>query len=631
MNYLENSRELIIFKVEFPQSKFWIDAGSVLNGRGWAITGSAISDISIYIGETFFCYATFGLPRPDIAVAFPEYHADHAGFTFSIPINRWMIPDVGGDLFVKLRTVTGAEAIRVIPNARQHPKDDPQDPSHERSNVDPELWPIRVAIDSARIDSGGLLRLNGWVVSLSPVTHIRVFLDDVPLNELQTNISRTDIAVQYSNYPNAATSGFILIQDMKSFLGNRSIVRLQVESEGNIRRQVIVPLQVQQTLYRELLEDGTLHMGCDDHFLSQDGTVTVSGWAFLGEKIPTVSISLDGELLGTAETGLSRPEIGNRFPKLSSAHHSGFRLLHKLDSKISGEHTLTMSVVGEDGRERRMDFSVTARSNSQTDHTIGDILAASTHPIILHLDSPELIGNRASAPLRGMLNLSGWAIAQEGVDRVEVWLDEQKLGNAYLGVRREDIGMAYPDYDGALLSGFAMVVPHHAVRAEDHNVRIIVYAKSGRSTDCSFQLLPKPSDTSGMRNLRNFVTQVETDQRLAILAATGERPSHVVLVYGKGEDEDGMRALHATLDSLRQQTYPEWQAIVWLANSGLPAPILDADLAQHVQLHTSLELPTWTPAQFGSHVLLSSLVAGDRLSADALLELACRKRARVWG
>jgi ADP-heptose:LPS heptosyltransferase/GT2 family glycosyltransferase len=335
-----------------------------------------------------------------------------------------------------------------------------------------------------------------------------------------------------------------------------------------------------------------------------------------------VSISLDGKLLGTAKTGLSRPDVGHRFPQRSAAYRSGFRFFDKLNSAIEGEHRLTIGVIGEDGQTRRMDLMVTARSASQAEHTIDDILAASTHPIMLHLDSPELIGNRATTPLRGMLTLSGWAIAQGGVDRVEVWLDEHKLGNAYLGVRREDIGMAYPDYDGALLSGFAMVVPHRAVPVGDHNVRVIVHAKSGRSSDCSFQLLSKPPDSAAGGNLRIFIPQVETDQRLAILAATGERPSHVVLVYARGEDRDGVQALAATLESLRQQTYPAWRAIVWLTDANLPTPTLDAELAQHVQFHTALELPAWEFAQFGSQVLLSSLVAGDRLSADALLELA---------
>ena len=150
-----------------------------------------------------------------------------------------------------------------------------------------------------------------------------------------------------------------------------------------------------------------------------------------------------------------------------------------------------------------MDLLVMARSAGQAEHDIGDVLGTSTHPIVLHLDSPELIGNQASTPSRGILTVSGWAIAQGGIDRVEVWLGEQKLGNAYLGVRREDIGMAYPEYDGALLSGFAMVVPHRAVPAGDHNVRVIVHAKSGRSTDCSFQLLSKPPDTADVGNLRD--------------------------------------------------------------------------------------------------------------------------------
>ena len=43
-----------------------------------------------------------------------------------------------------------------------------------------------------------------------------------------------------------------------------------------------------------------------------------------------------------------------------------------------------------------MDLLVTAQSASQAEHNIEDVLAASTHPIMLHLDSPELIGNRAT-------------------------------------------------------------------------------------------------------------------------------------------------------------------------------------------------------------------------------------------
>ena len=215
IKYIE---ELIILNVELPQSGFWIESGSILNGFGWAVTTSEISNISVYLEEKFLCYATCGIPRPDIADAFPEYHADHAGFTFSVQINRRMVPDRGGDLLIKLRTVTGAEAVRLVPNARKQ-LNGPQGASHERPKADPDLWPIRVAIDSARIDSGGLLRLNGWVVSLSPVTQIRAFLDDVPLNEPQTNISRTDIAGKYPNYPNAAMSGFALVQDLKRPLG----------------------------------------------------------------------------------------------------------------------------------------------------------------------------------------------------------------------------------------------------------------------------------------------------------------------------------------------------------------------------------------------------------------------------
>ena len=62
------------------------------------------------------------------------------------------------------------------------------------------------------------------------------------------------------------------------------------------------------------------------------------------------------------------------------------------------------------------------------------------------LDSPALVGGVMEMPLRGNLEIGGWALARAGVAAIEIAIDGVPMANADYGVRRLDIQASFPNW-----------------------------------------------------------------------------------------------------------------------------------------------------------------------------------------
>jgi hypothetical protein len=97
-------------------------------------------------------------------------------------------------------------------------------------------------------------------------------------------------------------------------------------------------------------------------------------------------------------------------------------------------------------------------------------------PVVLQIERAEL-------DARGRLALSGWAVSVEPVITVQVFLGAERLGGAQIGLAREDVQAAFPDYAGAAHAGFAFA-GHVQPGREAEQVRVQVIALDGVSQDC---------------------------------------------------------------------------------------------------------------------------------------------------
>lgn len=100
--------------------------------------------------------------------------------------------------------------------------------------------------------------------------------------------------------------------------------------------------------------------------------------------------------------------------------------------------------------------------------------AQNTPDIILNLEEPA-----AKQVQSGVSNLRGWAVARQGVDRIELFIDQTFTSVLPFGSLRSDVAAAYPAYADSSLSGFSVAFNWNNLSAGAHDITVVVYDKAG--------------------------------------------------------------------------------------------------------------------------------------------------------
>ena len=79
----------------------------------------------------------------------------------------------------------------------------------------------------------------------------------------------------------------------------------------------------------------------------------------------------------------------------------------------------------------------------------------------------------------GIGNLRGWAVAEDGIDRIEMWLNGSFLFEMPYGGDRSDVAAAYPNVAGAQQSGYSMAFGYSNLGAGTHTMTVRAYNNAG--------------------------------------------------------------------------------------------------------------------------------------------------------
>ncbi len=202
----------------------------------------------------------------------------------------------------------------------------------------------------------------------------------------------------------------------------------------------------------------------------------VSGWAFSQAGIREVSVWLDGKRVGTAELGLERPDVAQSHPSLQDAMYSGFQYRFETALGPPLPRTAELAVVVEDGEGRR------AEERREVQAIKGPLPPP---PMAGSLDIPKV--RPPEDPLSGAgwsspLVVFGWAVDLEGVDRIDVLLDDRVVAQAEYGLPREDVEVLRPEYRRLGLanrSGWLAVIPMEGFDPGQHTVSATLHGSSG--------------------------------------------------------------------------------------------------------------------------------------------------------
>ena len=264
---------------------------------------------------------------------------------------------------------------------------------------------------------------------------------------------------------------------------------------------------------------------------------------------------------------------------------------------------------------------------------MGGARAQRARDIRLVVDRPAIVKG-AAAPVRGSLSIQGWALARGGVAAVDVHLDGRRFGRAYYGIRRNDIGAAFPRWNGAASSGFGLMIRAGALDSGKHRIGIVLHAKSGLVERLDFTIEVQHAEPMGGPGIpRRKMPLSERQLSERILSGLGWHPRFQLLL-GIGEIDDEIEAARQTLASLREQEYGDWRATI--VRRGRVAPdraeprLMEEfeDIAGRIDIRLDAaaatlltELARAPPGSDGPE-LIGVLLAGDVLGCDALLEMA---------
>ena len=85
----------------------------------------------------------------------------------------------------------------------------------------------------------------------------------------------------------------------------------------------------------------------------------------------------------------------------------------------------------------------------------------------------------------GVGNLRGWAVATDGISKVEIFIDGAYEFDAPYGGRRNDVGGAFPDVEGSSDSGFSLAWNYSDLSAGPHTITAVAHTATGATQESS--------------------------------------------------------------------------------------------------------------------------------------------------
>lgn len=259
----------------------------------------------------------------------------------------------------------------------------------------------------------------------------------------------------------------------------------------------------------------------------------------------------------------------------------------------------------------------------------------------MFIDTPRIVNGAAMAPVRGALDLNGWAVARAGVASVDVSVDGVRVGAARLGIKRNDVYQALPDWSGSLHGGFNLLIPQRSLPRGTRTITVRAVDRRGVVASANFRLEVKDSlQGEGPWTLRRKIPASEVAFWEAVLSDLGWQAEFLLFIYVVGAG-DALDRLRRTLETLRDQTYAWWQAFIVPSHPGQLRQGLHDVLSAFPEISEQITVVGETQGQSLVSVVQSEssrngsagtvldesswiglLQAGDQLGCDALLRLA---------
>jgi GT2 family glycosyltransferase/glycosyltransferase involved in cell wall biosynthesis len=241
--------------------------------------------------------------------------------------------------------------------------------------------------------------------------------------------------------------------------------------------------------------------------------------------------------------------------------------------------------------------------------------------IVGFIDHPAL--DQSKAFPRGTIEIAGWAASKLGIERVQIYCDENLLGTAFYGVLRPDIAIAFPDCKDPGRSGFFWLLDATRLAAGRHVVRVVARSFSGQSKEWTRDF-NVDSTTSYQRWLANNTLDQEKTT-LVIDSAKRLQTKPVIAILMTCKSIIDRDAISRSLASLADQLYQDFKVIIIAAKAErqrIQSVVDTMGIADRVRL-VARDQSHWAQALYHCNSdLVGVMDFGDVLDPRVLLAVA---------
>ena len=202
-------------------------------------------------------------------------------------------------------------------------------------------------------------------------------------------------------------------------------------------------------------------------------------------------------------------------------------------ASVSGNHRVIESYVNnptKGARANRLLSKITGGSGHgggrvvsqgsadyQTLSTYMDLLTNDEQPVdpgVLKVTLEEPVKEQVHT---GVGNLRGWAVASEGITKVEILVDGVLVFEAPYGGERGDVGGAFPDVAGSSESGFSLAYNYSSLSAGSHTITAVAHNALGETKESAARFEVVRFDSAFISdqnavNLNNASCTVSSDE-----------------------------------------------------------------------------------------------------------------------
>ncbi|MDQ3280555.1 MAG: Ig-like domain-containing protein [Acidobacteriota bacterium] len=201
----------------------------------------------------------------------------------------------------------------------------------------------------------------------------------------------------------------------------------------------------------------------------QSGLIIVKGWAIDQQQISRIELWVDNQYQHNAVLYLPRIDVVEAYPDWPGIHGArpGFITGFSANRFPNGQHTVELRVYNSNGDVHIIGTRQITINNSINQAPFG------------FLDIP---GAGPITNVSGAFPVSGWAADLDGIERIEVLIDDGILQGAMYGDPRPDVGVTFPDFTGALFSGYVANIDSTRIQNGVHLLTVRAVDRQGITT-----------------------------------------------------------------------------------------------------------------------------------------------------